>query len=221
MQKFIVRAVMSVALVMALAACSRPASPPSLSKLVGDTAALSSFDSLVDALALDLNAATASGQFTVFAPSNALVDAYAQLYGYDDAADLLSEIDGFGSDTRQALRNFVLAHVVVYAPGVMTKAFLTGDIEPNAWELENRRQPPGGLIYTKLSRQPLFNLLEVAPSLTPITPGELVITVEGAAPGVSYEATVFGITFVAADVRFANGLVHIISGTAEIIEPKK
>lgn len=219
-QTLLVRTLLAVVLALAVAACSRPAGPPSLTKLVGDTATLSSFDALVSATGLNLDTATASGEFTVFAPSNALLDAYAQLYGFANAADLLDAVDALSATELQALRHFVLAHVVTYAPGVMTRAFLTGEVEPDGWTLENLRQPSGGQIFTRLQRVPPLSLFSVTPSVAIITPGELVAAFRGAASDTTYEATVYGISFVAADVRFRNGVVHVINGTAEVLADK-
>lgn len=122
-----VRSLLTLLLVGALVACSVTTDRvPTLRDAAGGLDELSAFVSLADALALDLDAI--EGNVTVFAPSNALLDAYADALGFDGASDLLGQVGTLDDLTFYALRSFVMAHSVYYPDGPMTADFLSDGI---------------------------------------------------------------------------------------------
>jgi hypothetical protein len=190
-----------------LAACSRPL-PPTLSELAGDTAALSSFVSLVEALEIDLDAATDDGQYTVFAPSNDLLDKYAVAFGFVDAADMVTELETAPATLRTAVIRFVAAHIVDYQPGLLTKDFITHDItDTDEWSTYYCYQG---------DCNGYFELYWYSGYETPADAYHSFLFTSRAL-GVADDAWVVALfeepVFVAADVEFSNGIVHVMNGT--------
>jgi len=207
------RFVLAVTLLFVLAACSQPPRVPTLSQVAANTASLSSFVALVEALEIDLDAATQTGRFTVFAPSNALLDAYAVEIGYDDAVSLLDDLDAFTESDLQVFRAFVAAHFVVYAPGLMTEAFLTDDIEGDAWYWGSERVLGEGVYaFTEVFRFPSRPFTLVEPLVAWPEGGGLGLSFMGENEVDAFRVDVFEVAFLAADVTFGNGIVHVIDG---------
>jgi hypothetical protein len=208
------RTVVAVTLLVVLAACSQPPRVATLAGVAANAEALSSFVALVDALEIDLDAATQAGRFTVFAPSNALLDAYASELGYDDAAALRDDLDAFGEGELRMLRAFVAAHMVVYAPGLMTEAFLTDDIEGDAWYWGSERVlGEGAYAFTEVFRFPPRPLELSEPLVALPEGGDLGLYFEGYTEDDAFGVDVFDVEFLAADVAFDNGIVHVIDGS--------
>lgn len=208
------RLVLAAFLAVALAACSSSLppqpEPPTLSELAGDTAALSSFVALVEELGIDLDAVSSDGTFTVFAPSNTLLDDYAVQFGYADAAAMITALETAPATLRTAVIRFVASHVVDYQPGVLTEAFITDDItETDEWYL----------YYCYLGDcNGYFNLYWDSGNDTPAN-AYYQFYFYGGANDISDDAEVFVTfdepVFVAADVPFDNGIVHVMDATVD------
>jgi hypothetical protein len=194
---------------IALAACSQPP-PPTLSELAGDTAALSSFVALVTELGIDLDAATNDGQYTVFAPSNDLLDKYANTFGLIDAAELITDLKAAPATLRTAAIRFVAAHIVPYHPGLLTKGFITNDImETDEWRMfycyQGDCNGEFGLYWyggygTPADAYHEFSFYGGAQGVGDIGWVEIVFNEP---------------VFVAADVVFSNGIVHVMNGATD------
>lgn len=195
------RAAFAATLLLVLAACSQPTALPTLSKRAGDTPALSSFVALADALDIDLDAATATGLLTVFAPSNALLDKYAVHIGLADAAELLAEIEDADEAVKQALREFVAAHIAVHMPGLLTKEFLTEQIADELWFWYSISE---SLFDTDNGR---LTAIVNDPETATLQLGFL-----GASSPIDLGVGVSELVFLAADVPFRSGIVHVIDG---------
>lgn len=202
------RLVLMALVAIALAACSQP-QPPTLSELAGDTAALSSFVALATELEIDLDAATDDGQYTVFAPSNDLLDKYAVTFGFVDAAAMVTALETAPATLRTAVIRFVAAHIVDYQPGLLTEDFITNVItETDQWYMYYCYQG---------DCDGYFNLEWYSGYDTPADAyHELYFYGYADTPGnatayVYYEEPVF----VAADVEFSNGIVHVMDGTID------
>ncbi len=197
-----------VALVaIALAACSKP-QPPTLSQLAGDTAALSSFVALAGELEIDLNAVVSGGQFTVFAPSNDLLDEYADAFGFADAAAMVTALETAPATLRTAVTLFVASHIVDYQPGLLTEAFITSDItETDEWYM----------FYCFAGDcDGFFHLYWYSGYDTPANAyHELYFYGDASTVGDSANVYLYyrELDFLAADVPFSNGIVHVMDGT--------
>lgn len=209
MQKHTWRLALVGLVAMTLAACSQPL-PPTLSELAGDTAALSSFVALAGELEIDLDAATSDGQYTVFAPSNALLDEYAVTFGYADAAAMVTALETAPATLRTAVIRFVAAHIVDYQPGLLTEDFITADItDTDEWSMD----------YCYLGDcRGSFGLYWYGGDDTPADAYHE-FYFYGSAQGVGDNAWVEiefeEPVFVAADVEFSNGIVHVMNGAID------
>jgi len=204
------RLTLPLALVFALVACSQPTASvlPTLSEVAEDTAALTSFVALAEALDIDLDAATASGLFTVFAPSNDLVEKYADAWGFADAAALLAAIDTLTADQTKAVTNFVGAHIVSGFPVLMTEDFLTDYITGSEWYWYIFPEfAAGDQAFTHVWNY--FSIDDGSDELRLYFWGEV------AGQRIFVELR-DGVDLVATDVAFKNGIVHVIDATVSI-----
>jgi len=214
----LLRSVVPAALLLFIAACTssslQEALPPELAALAGETGELSSLVALAEVLELDLDQASAGGGVTVFAPSNALVLAYAQFYEFTDTAELLAWLATASAEQRAKWRNFVRAHLFVYEGGPMTEAFLVDDVGDGISVHEAEQAIDGGVAWTYVMRNfvPGVLALAVAPATEPVV-GSLRLQFGGTSPAGVVSATVETIEFIAADIAFADGIVHVIDGS--------
>lgn len=215
--------------VFLLAACSEPVVTPSLSQVAAGEPNLTGFVALADALAIDLDAV--EGNVTVFAPSNDLLDAYADEFGFDDAADLLEQIDDLTDPQFYALRAFVLAHFPYFADGLMTEQFLTQDVVGLVQDKEGTDRYYQHDFYAGSYNAPVIGEREAPFYAYPYmyvfyivayqdyAPDELylffsghAVAMEGTDPGY-FSIELHDLDFLAADVPFDKGIVHVIDAT--------
>ena len=209
-----------------LAACSEPVVTPSLSQVAAGEPNLTSFVALADALVIDLDAV--EGNVTVFAPSNDLLDAYAADFGFEDAADLLEQIDDLTDPQFYALRAFVLAHLPYFADGLMTEQFLTQDVIDLVQDKEGTDRFYQHDYYAGSYNAPVIGEREAPFYAYPYMyvfyiveyqdydPDQLylffsghAIDVEGTDSGY-FSIELHDLVFLAADVAFDKGIVHVI-----------
>lgn len=213
-------------LLLLLAACSEPIETPSLSELAADQPSLTGFVALADALAIDLD--DVEGNVTVFAPSNDLLDAYAEDFGFDDAADLLEQIDDLTDSPFYALRAFVLAHFAYFPDGLMTEQFLTHDVIDLVQDQEGTDRYYSHDFYAGSYNVPVIGEREAPFNAYPYMylyyivqyqdydPDELYLFFSGYAIDVErtesgyFSVELRDLDFLAADVPFDEGIVHVI-----------
>lgn len=207
MVRFPCRATLPILLVLTLVACAQPTAlptPPALAEVVADTPALSSFVSLAEALDIDLDAVTGAGLFTVFAPSNALLDAYAVAWGEADAAAFLARLDAMTAEQTTAVAYMVRSHVVSAFPVLMTEDVITDVMSGTDWYWYTN--PRFG------ADEEWFTAVENAFDADAGSDDLRLRFYGRAAPNV-IDITVGGVELVASDVPFDNGVVHVVDGT--------
>ena len=209
-----------------LAACSEPVVTPSLSQVAAGEPNLTSFVALADALVIDLDAV--EGNVTVFAPSNDLLDAYAADFGFEDAADLLEQIDDLTDPQFYALRAFVLAHLPYFADGLMTEQFLTQDVIDLVQDKEGTDRYYQHDYYAGSYNAPVIGERDAPFYAYPYMyvfyvveyqdydPDELYLLFYGnaamldGAGSAAFQVTLYRFVFLAADLAFDKGIVHVI-----------
>lgn len=209
-----------------LAACSEPVVTPSLGQVAAGEPNLTSFVALADALVIDLDAV--EGNVTVFAPSNDLLDVYAASFGFGDAATLLAAIDGLSDVDFYALRAFVLAHLPYFADGLMTEQFLTQDVIDLVQDQQGTDRFYQHDYYAGSYNAPVIGEREAPFYAYPYMyvfyiveyqdydPDHLYLFFSGHAADVQqtdsgyFRVELHELDFVAADVAFDKGIVHVI-----------
>ncbi len=146
----------------------------------------------------------------MFAPSNDLLDKYAVTFGFVDAADMVTELETAPATLRTAVIRFVAAHIVDYQPGLLTEDFITNDItDTDEWNMYYCYQG---------DCNGYFELYWYGGYETPEDAYHS-FYFYGSAQGVADNAWVDLVfeepVFVAADVEFDNGIVHVMNGAID------
>jgi len=199
------------ALALALAACAAdPTSDvvptvPTLSEVVAEEAALTSFAQLTEAIGLDLDEPLIVAEFvtyTLMAPSNDLLDVYASeiLGDGNDADDLIALAAGLdpNDEARTLLRLFTLAHFV---PGThLSERLLGGEdgVDNFVYWAHQLDRDTGlsGEIYT-VDRADQ-RIVGITPDARTSTLGRLYLNPDD-------------LTFGSVDVAFDRGIVHVVA----------
>jgi hypothetical protein len=201
------RSMLPVLVLLSLVACTqteRGPTPPTLAEVSEGTPALSSFVLLADALGVDLDAVTASGQFTVFAPSNTLMDAYAVAWGAADAAAFRAVVDTLTAEQFGALARAFRAHLVSEFPVLMTEEILTEVIAGADWFWYTN--PRDGVDEERFTA--VENRFDAATG-----DDDLRLRFYGRAAPYTVDISLGGVRLVASDVAFDHGILHVVDAT--------